>query len=106
MEMFNKGDKFIHYTKHGGVNIGEVEDIHVVHCHDLKNTCVYLSYSIFTTKGVRLSLDGSDGKIFKIIQNLTRERADSIDRGLRIVRDRKFRPNKDLIHKVNEDKKT
>lgn len=103
MEMFKKGDKFIHYTKHGGVNIGEVADIHLVRSHDLKNLCIYINYSIFTTNGVRLSLDGSDGRVYKIDQELTQERADTIDKGMKIFKDRKHRPHKDLIHKIDED---
>ena len=83
MEMFKKGDKFIHYTKHGGVNIGEVADTHLVRSHDLKNLCVYLNYSIFTTNGVRLSLDGSDGRVYKIDEQITQEMADTLDKKLK-----------------------
>lgn len=103
MEMFKKGDKFIHYTKHGGVNIGEVECTHLVRSHDLKNLCVYLKYSIFTTNGVRLSLDGSDGRIYKIDYQITREWADSLEKNLKSVQAKKYRPHKDLIHKIDEN---
>ena len=103
METFKIGDEFIHYTKHGGVNRGVVADIHLVYSTDLTNLCTYYNYSIVTTNGVRLSLDGSDGRIYKISQQLTKERADSISKGVKILADRKHRPHKDIIHKVNED---
>ena len=66
MEMFKKGDKFIQFTKHGGVNKGEVQELHYTTVWDTKNLCRYQSISIFTTNGVRLDLDGSDGRIYKI----------------------------------------
>ena len=81
-------------------------DTFLVRSHDPKNLCVYLNYSIFTTNGVRLSLDGSDGKIYKIDREITKEKADYIEKNIKFFQDKKYRPHKDLIHKLNEDEKT
>lgn len=64
--MFNKGDKYIHFTKQGGVNIGEVLWYSEVFVHDHEREIVYKEPYIKTTKGFCLNLDGSDGKVYKI----------------------------------------
>ena len=71
--MFNKGDKYIHFTKYGGVNIGEVEYYGYVTSMDTINKVKFKKYYILTTKHIRLELDGSDGRIFKIEQEYTDE---------------------------------
>lgn len=64
--MFNKGDKFIRFTKYGSVIIGEVRSVVPTKCIDLRNKVVYDKFQIITTKGILLELDGSDGTIYKI----------------------------------------
>ena len=64
--MFSEGDKFIKFSKYGGVVIGEVKRFHYSLNIDLTNKVSYKKYYIITTNGVLLELDGSDGKIYKI----------------------------------------
>lgn len=71
--MFNKGDKFIHFTKYGGVNKGEVECCNKTFMHDYINEVVYESTYIITTIGHILYLDGSDGKVYKIKEDMDSE---------------------------------
>jgi hypothetical protein len=68
--MFSPGDRYIHITKHGGINIGTVEriDIHHVIVHD-KYVCE--EPVLLSTHGVPYYLDGSDGKILKIEKEYT-----------------------------------
>jgi hypothetical protein len=64
--MFSPGDKFIRYSKYGGVNIGIVADIRVIYGIDTVNKVTYEGLNIVTTNGVSYKLDGTDGRIFKI----------------------------------------
>lgn len=106
MEIFKPGDKYIHFTKYGGVNKGEVDDVHSTTVWDTKNLCRYVSISIFTTKGVRLNLDGTDGRIYKVESEMEYEKARSLDRALKIASSKKFRPSNKQIHNFDENKKT
>lgn len=106
MEMFKKGDKFIQYTKHGGVNKGEVSDLHFTTVWDTKNLCTYQSISIFTTNGVRLDLDGSDGRIYKIDSELEDIQAKNIDKSFKKLKEKKHRPSNKKVHTKDEDKET
>ncbi len=107
INMFKEGDKYIHFTKYGGVNKGEVRELHEVNVLDTDNLCSYKKVSILTTKGILLNLDGSDGRIYKIDSEMTQERAKSIAKALIKIQDHKHRP-KDLkkIHKIDEDQET
>jgi hypothetical protein len=64
--MFKSGDKYIHFTKYGGVNKGEVKSYGETRVIDTKNCVEYLKPHIVTTKNIVLELDGSDGTIFKV----------------------------------------
>ena len=70
MNQFKPGDRYIHFTRYGGKNQGEVKWYGEVRCinHDLK--LVYSLPYIVTTKNVRLDLDGRDGRIYKIEKDL------------------------------------
>ena len=74
--MFEKGDKFIHFTRYGGVNRGEVESVGYISV--IGNGVVYRRNYINTTNNVRLNLDGTDGKIYKIERELSSEDSKSI----------------------------
>jgi hypothetical protein len=74
--MFAKGDFFIHFTRYGGVNKGEVES--VGHISVISNGVMYRRNYINTTNNVRLNLDGTDGKIYKIERELSAEDSKSI----------------------------
>ena len=106
MEMFKQGDKFIQFTKRGGVNKGEVKDIHLTTVWDTANLCRYESYSIFTTNGVRLNLDGSDGRIYKIESEMDEDRAKKFTKAMKVVTERKHRPSNKKIHSTDENKET
>lgn len=73
--MFKEGDMYIHFTKYGGVNKGEVKSYVETHVMDTKNCVQYLKPQIVTKKNIVLDLDGSDGKIFKVEKEYTIEEA-------------------------------
>jgi hypothetical protein len=77
--MFKKGDKYIHFTKYGSVNKGEVQSCGSTTSIDTQNLCSYKKLHIITTKGIILNLDGSDGKIYKIDGEFTIEGAKRIN---------------------------
>jgi hypothetical protein len=77
--MFKEGDKYIHFTKYGSVNKGEVQSCGNHKVIDTKNFVTYHSQYIITTKGIILNLDGSDGKIYKIDGEFTVEGAKRIN---------------------------
>lgn len=106
MEMFKKGDKFIHFTKYGGINKGEVEGLHSTTVWDFNNLCRYESLSIFTTEGVRLNLDGTDGRIYKIDSEMVKDHARQFEKMMKKASDKKNRPSIEIIHHLDEDKKT
>lgn len=76
--MFNVGDKYIHFTKYGGVNKGEVKRAGKTTVLDTKNKVNYIKHYIVSTKNIALDLDGSDGQIFKIESELTDEQCENI----------------------------
>jgi hypothetical protein len=76
--MFKVGDRYIHFTKYGGVNKGEVKSYGETHIIDTKNCVEYLKTHIITTKNILLELDGSDGKIFKVEKEYTIEESKSL----------------------------
>lgn len=75
--MFKPGDKFIRFSPYGSITIGEVAEYGEVRTVDINNGVVYLSPYIVTIKRYVLQLDGSDGKIFKVIKELTSEDIDA-----------------------------
>lgn len=66
------GDKYIRFSKYGGVTTGEVVRIHqttVVNCINENNQSVkyvYTKYSIFNENGLGFDIDGSDGLFYKL----------------------------------------
>lgn len=64
--MLKEGDKYIHFTKYGNINKGEVRLCGSIKSIDTHNLCSYEKHYIINTKGIILELDGSDGKIYKI----------------------------------------
>jgi hypothetical protein len=89
--MFKAGDKFIHFTKYGGVNKGEVKSYGETHVIDTKNCVCYLKPYIITTKNISLELDGSDGMIFKIEKEYTEEDVKRVSTNLEKMSDYKFK---------------
>ena len=80
--MFTKGDKYIHFTKYGGVNKGEVDYCGHTTRIDTINKVSYLAYRITNTVGITLQLDGSDGEIYKIEKEYTDEECTNIKNNL------------------------
>jgi hypothetical protein len=76
--MFKQGDKYIHFTKYGSVNKGEVQSCGSIKSIDIQNLCSYKKLHIITTKGIILNLDGSDGGVYKIEDELTPEESENI----------------------------
>jgi hypothetical protein len=71
--MFKKGDKYIHFTKYGGVNKGEVEYFGETIRWDTVNMVAYHIPYVKTTMGHIIHLEGSDGRIFKIKEDITED---------------------------------
>ena len=103
INMFKPGDLYIHFTNYGGVNRGVVERIDEHFSWDTGNLCIYAKYKILTTKGISLNLDGSDGKIYKVTEEMSVESAKSINRAVSKASAMKSRPHKRTIHDLNED---
>lgn len=75
--MFKPGDKYIHFTRFGGINTGEVEYYNESFVVDHILGVHYAYPYIKTVSGVVLHLDGSDGKIYRIDKHMTREEVES-----------------------------
>lgn len=103
INMFKTGDKFIHFTKYGGVNKGEVSDFHYTTVWDTANLCRYQSVSIFTTNGVRLNLDGTDGRIYKIDSEMNESEAKIFEQNMKFFQNKKHRPSNKKVHLTDED---
>ena len=88
--MFKPGSKYIHFTKYGSVNKGEVKSYNCHRVIDTKNLVTYNSPYIITTKGIVLNLDGSDGKIYEVDGEITVERAKRINESLTNVIEKKI----------------
>jgi hypothetical protein len=71
--MFEKNDCYIHFTKYGGVNKGIVEWYGTVINWDFENKVAYHIPYIKSTKGIVIHLNGEDGKVYKIKNDITEE---------------------------------
>lgn len=71
--MFKQGDKYIHFTKYGGVNKGEIDSIGETIKWDTDNMVAYHVPYVKTTIGHIIYLNGEDGRIFKIKGDITEE---------------------------------
>jgi hypothetical protein len=71
--MFKPGDKYIHFTNYGSISFGTVKHVHEVNITDINNSVVYVSVSIINDKNQCLELDGTDGRIYRIIKDLNEE---------------------------------
>lgn len=75
--MLQAGDKYIHFTKYGGVNFGIVQEIWSVHLLDVDNGCMYLKTQLRNEKGSNYDMY-EDGKFYKIEEEYTLEQVDAI----------------------------
>ena len=99
--MFEKGDKFIHYTKYGGVNIGEVREVNYTQVYDTDNLVIYERPVLITTNSVILELDGSDGRIFKVKDVMTENGAERLETLVKTLKEKKENTRKRLEEKYN-----
>ena len=56
--MIEEGDKYIHFTKRGGINRGIVKSIGTVNVIDTNNKVSYTTYYMINEKNVQYQLDG------------------------------------------------
>jgi transposase-like protein len=89
--MFNTGDKYIHFTKYGGVNKGEVELYGSQINWDTENMVAYHVPYIKTTVGHIIYLDGTDGCAYKIKNDITEEMLKKLKNSSTIFEDIKNR---------------
>lgn len=69
--MFKPGDRYVHFTKYGSINFGEVKWFGYQEIIDGELGIHYNVPYISTIKNFHLMLDGSDGKICKISHDMT-----------------------------------
>ena len=84
---FKKGDLYIHFTKYGGVNKGMVKDIHKATNYDTVTATAYEKYSLININDVMISLNGEDGKVYKVSAELSEQEVSDIVETLKKVRD-------------------
>ena len=71
--MFKPGDSYIHYTKHGSINKGEVQSYGESFRYDHKNGVSFKDPFFINTNNILYHLDGRDGRFYKLIENLKLE---------------------------------
>ena len=74
---FKEGDKYIHFSKYGSINKGEVQSCGSTTVIDAFRCVTYKQYHIISTKGILLNLDGSDGRVYKIEDEFTPEEGEN-----------------------------
>ena len=113
--MFKQGDKYIHFTKYGGVNKGEVEWYGSTMNYDYENEVVYVSYYIKSTVGHVISVDGSDGRVYKINEEMDPETLSKLKNSTGVLDELKNRKSikiekpieplsESLIKKINQQR--
>lgn len=100
---FKPGDKYIHYTKYGGVNRGEVSSVETVTAWDFTNKCSFQKVVLLTTKGVRLNLDGSDGQIYLVLGEISERTAEEWTKFIKKSKNKKYRSDNKNIHYFDEN---
>ena len=76
--MFKPGDKYIQFTVYGCVKRGIVAKVHESIITDTVNSVEYVSVSIITKDHQMLELDGSDGRIYRVINELSHDQVKNI----------------------------
>ena len=75
--MLKKGDKYIHFTKYGGVNFGIVKDIWSITTIDVDNGCSYLKPQLISYNGLSYDIF-DDGKFYKVQREFTAKELENI----------------------------
>lgn len=73
MTEFKPGSKYIHFTKYGSINKGEVKSCGSTTVIDSFRCVTYKQHHIISTKGILLNLDGTDGRVYKVEDEFTEE---------------------------------
>lgn len=68
--MFKVGDRYVQFIN-GEINMGLVKQIQEVVICDKPNMISYVAVSITNENDVVLELDGTDGRIYRIIKDLS-----------------------------------
>lgn len=89
--MFKPGDKFILYTKYGGVVKGEVKEILEITGIDTTNKVNYVYTKLLTTNDIIYSMDGTDGKLYKIKSEMTEEQVEKVKNVIKELKDSRER---------------
>jgi len=89
--MFKEGDKYIHFTKYGSINKDEVKSCGSTTVVDAFRGVTYKKLHIINTKGIMLCLDGSDGSVYKIEDELTPEESENIINVITKLKEKKTR---------------
>lgn len=92
--MFEKGDKYIHYTKYGGVNKGEVLYYGELKVRNIDDKIAFIKPYIINTNNIRLELGGEDGYIYKLTKEFTEDEIKNLTNFVSSVKKIKKRLNK------------
>jgi len=102
---FTIGSKYIHFTKYGSINFGEVKWFGYQEVVDGKLGIHYNVPYILTMKNFNLSLDGSDGKVYKISHDMTPEEIEKWTKLGQVMYSKQYKANKfiDVLKKNNDN---
>ncbi len=77
--MLKEGDSYVHFTKYGGIQRGIVESIRYTKGISTTTLCVYEKPYMVNDRGIVYDLDGSDGKFYKVTDEIDKAEAERID---------------------------
>jgi hypothetical protein len=101
--MFQPGDKYIHFTKHGGANKGEIKEYGIrLSCDFLKNRVIMEVPYIITTNSVAYDLNGKEGMFFKISKEISEDDAKKYEELFKKIQDRKTYTSNKISEKALE----
>ena len=104
--MFKKEDKYIHFTKYGGVNKGEVEWYGTQINWDTENMVAYHIPYIRSTKGIIIHLNGEDGRVYKIAQEISEDTLKKLKTSSTVFAELKNRKEKIIKEQVSKTERT
>ena len=85
---FKEGDKYIQFTKYGGVNKGVVSESFNTICVDTKNSVSYEVPHIRNENGIVLNLK-DDGVIYRITHEYSEEECENIRKVGKFIQNKK-----------------
>ena len=84
---FKVGDLYVHFTKYGGVNKGMIREIHTATCYDTVTSTAYEKYFLININDVMISLNGEDGRVYRVSAELSEQEVSNIVETLATMRD-------------------